>query len=483
MADPRQLKFKRQFALNMYKDKHISLAKMSLSKDFIGCTRGDPYPLLSYEGEFTEEVKDGKYFFTAKCEGANAERLLCRHFPYATYSFSPRSLDGKFGISIKAPDRTCLITFFAKDKRICAMHEGSVIKTDVSLCDAIELMISCRKDKFDIYVRTKDACKYFGSFTEPLFSDMASKKVFSDTVACTYASGCVSVADVCSYIDNGISQADVRPIRYENGDILTEQGKIYLTMSIRLEEFCYQGVFSWMPGTCELEMCGVLFFDAGDGIYGNDVASSILYHREEKKWLIWVCSFSHGHILAHASVYADPRFGINAIPVTLMPKMSDSDPDTAFLGKEGDEDPDFIYDSERGVWRMAVCRIVNDNGKRAYRYFCFESDKPFSGYRYIDSSRDGAETGGSIVHIDGNYYLICGNRFDLRADYRIYALPDMEHPSKLLCDFDDGGFRGWGTVIPIKTTDGTKYYHLTFDRHNASNYNWSYGDLYCFLAE
>ena len=59
----------------------------------------------------------------------------------------------------------------------------------------------------------------------------------------------------------------------------------------------------------------------------------------------------------------------------------------------------------------------------------------------------------------------------------------MEHPSKLLCDFDDGGFRGWGTVIPIKATDGTKYYHLTFDRHNASKYNWSYGDLYCFLAE
>ena len=50
-------------------------------------------------------------------------------------------------------------------------------------------------------------------------------------------------------------------------------------------------------------------------------------------------------------------------------------------------------------------------------------------------------------------------------------------------DYDDGGFRGWGTIVPLKMGTRTRYFHLTFDRHNASNYNWSYGNLYCFEAE
>ena len=31
--------------------------------------------------------------------------------------------------------------------------------------------------------------------------------------------------------------------------------------------------------------------------------------------------------------------------------------DTEFLGKEGDEDPDFIYDEITGEWYMAICRL------------------------------------------------------------------------------------------------------------------------------
>ena len=47
-------------------------------------------------------------------------------------------------------------------------------------------------------------------------------------------------------------------------------------------------------------------------------------------------------------------------------------------------------------------------------------------------------------------------------------------------NFPDGGFRGWGTVIPVKQGTRTRYYWLTFDRHRGSDYNWSYGNLYCF---
>ena len=47
-------------------------------------------------------------------------------------------------------------------------------------------------------------------------------------------------------------------------------------------------------------------------------------------------------------------------------------------------------------------------------------------------------------------------------------------------DFPDGGFRGWGTVIPVKKAGRCEYYWLTFDRTLGSAYNWSYGNLYCF---
>jgi len=469
----------------MYKDKRIFLSRMSFSKDFIGCTRGDPYPILRNEGQFTESICDGKYTLAGKSESAFCERLLCRHFPYATYRLKLLSLDRECGFTLMRSDGiSASVLFFLSRGEVCARCGDDILKSEIPLSEAKELLLTCRRDKFDIYVGTAHSCVYAGTFTVPAFADSAKRSVFIGTSVCLHSSGAVvSCAD--SFIDCGVSQADIRAVRYENGEVMLDGGKVYFTVSVRMQAECYQGIFSWVPGTCELEMTGALFFDAGDGIYGNDVASSLLYHREGKKWLLWVCSFSRGHVLAYASFEGDVRFGVNAVDVTLMERMKDGDPDTAFLGKAGDEDPDFIYDAERKIWRMAVCRLVRNgnSGKNEYRYFYFESENPFTGYRHIAHSANGAETGGSLLRHGGKYYLVCGNRFDRRAEYRYYSLPDMSAPSVLRCDYDDGGFRGWGTVISVRLGSRTKYYHLTFDRHNASSYNWSYGNLYCFEAE
>ena len=72
------------------------------------------------------------------------------------------------------------------------------------------------------------------------------------------------------------------------------------------------------------------------------------------------------------------------------------------------------------------------------------------------------------------YYVSVATDFD-DADYLRRGI-DLA----LSCDYDDGGFRGWGTVIPVKQGTRTRYYWLTFDRHKGSDYNWSYGNLYCF---
>ncbi len=91
----------------------------------------------------------------------------------------------------------------------------------------------------------------------------------------------------------------------------------------------------------------------------------------------------------------------------------------------------------------------------------------------------GAETGGSFVHIENKVYFVCGNDFNAKSDYRIYSEDGMVQAK---FDFPDGGFRGWGTVMPIRMGSRERYFWLTFDRHNGSDFNWSYGNLYCFEA-
>ena len=49
--------------------------------------------------------------------------------------------------------------------------------------------------------------------------------------------------------------------------------------------------------------------------------------------------------------------------------------------------------------------------------------------------------------------------------------------------YPDGGFRGWGCVMPVRLASRTRYFWLTFDRHNGSDYRWSYGNIYCFEAD
>lgn len=121
-----------------------------------------------------------------------------------------------------------------------------------------------------------------------------------------------------------------------------------------MEEGAIQGVLSWIPSTAEFELCGVLFYNSGDGKWCGDVAASILFHRTEGRWYLWVCAFSHGHILGHAVFDGDPRFGVNVIDIELMESADKGANNSEFAGFAGDEDPDFIYDSENRRWLVVL---------------------------------------------------------------------------------------------------------------------------------
>ena len=820
MENAYELYFHRLFSINPYRSLRMKLCEMSFCKDWPHTDRGEPYPIVREVGAaLGEKVEDGRIAFSADEPGERA-RLIGRFFPYASSEVCVDALDGEGarvglefaarsgrGSSYTAEDAPGLCVFVERaGAEVCVCHEefvggrslGVVRHGTRAFTPGGVLFVSAHGAFFDVSLGREFVC----TIQAEGFSDICRRSAFMNAGVSLYvalpAGGRAAVSRAESFLDGGLSHADMKPVRYEDGTPILENGRLFLTLSSRLQAGAYQYVVSWKPSTCELRPEGAIFFDYGDGRWCADVAISLIYHRERREWLFWATAFSHGHILCHGTSAGDPRFGITALDATLMEaqkpdsdvsngglpiqtsgaekdgelaqtkdctcgkvgaartsasddvlsvqagdcgaemadglartedcacgkvgavrasasddvlsaqaggrvaemdggqaqteecacgkvgaarafasddalsaqagwrgaemadgqtrtedcacgkvgaarasasddvlsaqagwrvaeiadgqtrtedcacgkvgaarafasdevlsvqaggrvaemdggqaqtkecacgkagaarafasdevlsvqagvarisasdevlsvqaggrvaEMADGqartkdcacgkvgaarafasddvlsvqvgaarafasddvlsvqaggrvasvaelDDDTLWLAKTGDEDPDFTYDRERGKWYMTICRSVKGAG---YRYFLFESDEPFSGYRHVCHTESGENTGGLMVRIRGRRALVCGSDFKARAEYRVYPLGDFSHFQRLMCDFDDGGFRGWGSLMPVPCGNRTKYVWMTFDRHNGSDYNWSYGNLYAYEAE
>lgn len=467
-----KLKFQRVFSKSMYKTLKLPLAEVTFTKDFINDKRGDLYPVISKDDDCIERIENNRYYV----QNGMVERMFTRFFPFATYEISFSNLTGECGFVFHLADQ--------KAELICRSDAILFLdgenKQEQKMCEQLScatMVVSCRPKAFDVYFMQNDKLAYFYTFQSEAFANSNEKKLFDQGYVSSIIKGEAIINSVFSYIDCGISQADIRAICYENGEPIFENGKIYFTASVRMQEGAFQGIFSLTPSLSNIEFTGALFFDCGDGFWRNYLASSLLYNRKTNEWYIWTSSFEHRHILCYASFIGEPRFGVNVIDVNMM-EPADTDDVTAFLGFKGDEDPDFYYNEQEKMWYMAICRISPTT--KNYSYMFFKSEKPFTDYTYVGKGYDGAETGGSFVNIERKTTFVCGNDFKKRANYRIYTKDGM-HEAKF--NFDDGGFRGWGTIIPVVMGSRKRYFWLTFDRHNGSSYNWSYGNIYCFEAE
>ena len=473
------LLFRRKFSLSLYKNLRLKLAEAEFSKDVAETERANKYPVISSSGEYTEKVQGGEYFFDGD---GSVVRYVSPFYPNANNEVTVNGLCGECGFVFEHGKDKVKITL-KNENGMCICFENSDGKENIELdgefASGIKLSVLVRKNFFDVYISKKDFPEFIHTFTADEFAESSSEAFFKSSSVGLFFSGKVVCGGACIFDDSGISQADIRPVCYENSDVITENGRMFFTASIRHQQGGCQGVFSWIPGTAEFELTGTLFFDTGDGVWSSDVATCLVFDRNTDKWLLWVCSFSHGHILGHAEFDGEPRFGRNMIDITLVDRLPDGADDTVFGGKTGDEDPALTYDESRKKWLLAVCRVAED---RHYRYFFFESDNPFDGFTYVGSGVPGAETGGSFFRLDGELYFICGNGFGERACYRAYRYGSFDKAEKLRCDIDDGGFRGWGSVFSVKQGTRRRTYWLTFDRQNGSEYNWTYGNLYCFEA-
>ena len=475
--------FIRKFSLNLYKNLSVPISAMTLTSDFTDTVRGDLYPLIAKDDTATEVVAGAKYSVI----GGAAERMVAAFFPFATYKLYIEKVSGEAGFAFVAGDARCTVTLQNDDwsTGISVKHsEGEeTFKVSREISGGVCLIVSARPGHFDIYTERDGIITFVDTAAVPSFAKSNADSFYRTAKVHSLLSGSVTVRGMEACVDCGIGQADVRPFRYENGDVIMENGRVFITFSVRMQKGGYQGILSWVPGTSDFKMEGAVFYSVGDGVTHGDVATAYVFDRRDKTWYMWQRSGGAGHVLAKTSFKHDIRYGINIVDVQPLPHMTaENMDDTKLLGKKGDEDPDFMYDEVRGKWLFAICRLAEET--RKYQYFFFESDHPHEGYEYVGRGPAGDETGGSIVRLGDKIFFLCGNDFHKTSDYRVYEWGKFDEFTNLKCDFPDGGFRGWATVIPVCFGTRRRYFWLTFDRMLMSKtHNWSYGNLYCFEAD
>lgn len=464
--------FYRRFSVNFHRNLTLKMGEMSFYKDWVNDSRGDPYPLIS--GNAEESVYSGRY----TVRNGEVIRMMGAFFPWATYEITLDSLNGAAGFVVDSAAGELSVMLSADKVIFRADGEETIFPADYLPGDTFS--VTFRTGGVSAYLVRNGASHLLGDISCAIMHRLREEKVFSPAKVflkvCADTEACV-ISRAEWHIDAGISQADPKPVRYEDGTPIMENGRIFLTVSARTEEDMYQCVMSWDPSSCDFKLEGAIFFDCGDGYWCGDVASSLIFDRTSNVWRIWMCAFSHGHILGRGMTYTDIRYGINVVDVKLMEPASANAKHTDFVGFAGDEDPDLILVD--GKWHLAVDRVEEDG----YHYYHFVSDDPSDGFVYVDRTVTGEKTGGLFVPANGELFFCCGSDFRKRAVYDIYPMNDFSDRSPILCDYDDGGFRGWGTVMELPCGSRKRYVWITFDRHNGSHYNWSYGNIHVFSSD
>ena len=309
--DLSNLIFKRQFSMTLYKNKKISLGEMSFFKDFVNDKRGDPYPIIEKSDEAKEVVFENRY-----CVNGNVTRLLGKFFPFATYEINLEKFCGKCGFEFHIKNAVSKIIL--EQNEVAFYNKNKTQKVPFDGLPSKNILVTCRPGFFDVYFVKNEQPIFFCTFCDETFENSNVYDEFTNGFVAVSMNGSATLSCVSYYIDCGISQADMRPVCYENGEVIIENGKMFFTASVRQEEKMFQGIFSLVPTTAQIEFTGAVFFDSGDGRWCGDVAATLKFNRQDNKWYIYLCSFNHGHILARSSFDGDIRFGVNVLDVELL---------------------------------------------------------------------------------------------------------------------------------------------------------------------
>jgi len=495
---PTSLTFRRQATRRMIFDRSqdIPLALLEPA-NIIGIDV--MHPLV---GEPTGEVdfrSQGRVLNVSSGTGGVATRWVGAMSPFATYELSLDQMQGGGHVGLRFIDSenaNRLSATIATEQGEYQTIRWSVVKDgeevdrqefdwpeDVPRSGPVRLRVQMLAVGTNLYIESEGRSHLVGYPDFVQHMDLREKKLANRFEFCLHteldANSSVDVLGARSALTPGCGQADIRAITNQHGEPLLDEGRIWLTMTVRGRALPHpmQGVFSMNPSVFDLRFEGIIVFDMGDGMLRNELASHLFFDEDSQQWRGWTTGFSalgttskqeQKAILAVSSD-RDPRRGfsvMNARPIGL-------------IGQH--EDPHGVYDCEAKKWRLLLSEKA---GK--YRAGMWESDHWDHGYERLAGPVEMDSTGTLIQKIGDSRYVFFGS-----ADRKVYirSYPDLEPVGELAIHRppwnDETGTRIWPNIIPLPEGYPARYIAIMMDRVNFPDMpakNWTYGAMYLYHA-
>ena len=363
---------------------------------------------------------------------------------------------------------------------------------NINTNDKIKLIISTNNGgNMDLYYEINNSepiFVYTYSYNDPLWGGnlrkvgshpnykiefRLSKNGFSSCIGCS------------SYYDSGVGQHNMALIKYENGQPILKDGKVFFNMGVATQNSASESIYSMVLSTCEIKMEGKIFLDMDkNGYYASSSASHIMYDRNTNQWIIY-CR-TNDHCVGVGAVYSPLLEGIHLIQVDTFEFSGGTHITNGIESEDNDEDPLCYYDENDKLYHLYICRLHDVNGEDKYQYVEYTSNNPVTGFTLSGRTTGdiGNLTAASVTKVNNQNYLVTGDERSADSDiYRAFPLPLSDNA--ITIKLDDNGYRGGGCLFPIPFGSYTKYLWLTFDRQLSQNkdYLWNYGNLYCYEAD
>lgn len=443
-------------------------------------------------------IEDGRLQISAK-EQATATRWIGGFSPFAVYDVAVNKFNGsgQIGLMFRDTDAEnritatllvddgmyrsirCVITKDGKD----AESQDFALPRALLGNDPIRLRVQMLAVGVNLFVERAQKSILIGRMDFVKHFDLRRKDLMRRFEFCLHTSlqagASVEIDEATAALSPGIGQADMRTVTYEDGSPLLKDGRLWILMTVRGGGLPHpmQGIYSINPSVFDIRFEGIILYDRGDGLLRNDLASNIFYDRNANQWRGFTTGFS---------AYGDPekkeKKELWAVQSTKAPLQGLSIMNAKATGLVGDyEDPQCIYDSNAGKWRMLLCE-----NHRGYKAVIRESDQWDGPYQRIAGPVNVNSTGTQIQKIGQKRYALFGS-----ADRKIYiyTYPDLKPAGELQMHrppWDDKtGTRIWPNVIPLPEGYPARYIALTMDRLNfpgMKGANWTYGAMYLYHA-
>ncbi|MEM6692415.1 MAG: hypothetical protein AAF664_23490 [Planctomycetota bacterium] len=495
---PESLVFRRQAVRRMVFDRSEEIPLASLNPQKI-VNLDLMHPLMDQSGSMTSAIRQERLELSAE-ENASSVRWIGGFNPFATYEIHlDRFLgNGDIGIVFRDTDESNEIFACINVRNgIYESIEWKIIKdgtqVDRQLYDwptkiptegECRLRVQMLAVGVNLFIESEGKSYLVGypDFSEHL--ELRRKATLNRFEFCQLANlragSSLKINQVTSSLTPGCGQADIRAITTSDGKPYLDQGRVWLTMTIRGRALPHpiQGVFSFNPSVFDLKFEGIIVFDIGDGLWRNELASHLFFDEESGQWRGWTTGFS-----AFGSKSQREEKAILAV-------WSDRDPRRGFsimnarpVGIEGEhEDPHGVYDANANKWRLLLSERA---GK--YRAGMWESDYWDRGFERLAGPVEMDSTGTLIQTIGDSRYVFFGS-----ADRKVYirSYPDLEPIGDLKMRLPpwnkDTGTRIWPNVIPLPAGFPSSYIALMMDRVNYPDMparNWTYGAMYLYHSQ